>query len=252
MIRKQPMANNNRSNSNLINSATKRMRSIVDIFPGSSVIADVGCDHGKISALLLICGKADKVIATDISPSSVIKAKQLVDELGLNIDARVGNGLEPVGHNEADGLLLSGMGAELMVSIMSDDMEKTKSFSHIIVSPHNHPEKLRAFFNRSGFSIAEERIIYDAGKNTLFDEQPKLNRFYIIMLALPNKSETEYDESELLFGRYWKTHHNEEYVLYLNQLAANTENIIRKSGTDLPLLQKKAAMIQRFISEIEK
>ncbi len=246
------MANNNRSNSNLINSATKRMRSIVDIFPGSSVIADVGCDHGIISALLLICGKADKVIATDISPSSVIKTKQLISELGLNIDARVGNGLGPVDHNEADGLLLSGMGADLMVSIMSDDMKKTMSFSHIVVSPHNHPEKLRAFFNRSGFSIAEERIVYDAGRSTLFDEQPKLNRFYIIMLAVPDKCETAYDESELLFGRYWKTHHNEEYVLYLNQLAANTENIIRRSGTDLPLLQKKKAMIQRFISEIEK
>ncbi len=39
---------------------TERMERIVGLVPKAEVVADVGCDHGKVGAALLLRGRAEK------------------------------------------------------------------------------------------------------------------------------------------------------------------------------------------------
>ena len=51
----------------------KRLTAVVNEVNGE-VLADIGCDHGKVSAASLIGGKVKRVIACDISEDSLSKA----------------------------------------------------------------------------------------------------------------------------------------------------------------------------------
>ena len=56
------------------------------------VLADIGCDHGKLAVASLLEGKCSKVIAGDISAESLKKAVKLAKEYGLEekIDCKHG------------------------------------------------------------------------------------------------------------------------------------------------------------------
>ena len=59
-------------------SLTRRLRAAADLVRYGSVAADVGCDHGKLSAYLLDSGRAEFVYATDIRKQPLAKAAALL------------------------------------------------------------------------------------------------------------------------------------------------------------------------------
>ena len=62
------------------NMLTPRMKAIASLLGSNDTVADIGCDHGKLSAYLIKNGLANKVFATDISLLSLEKAKKLKQE----------------------------------------------------------------------------------------------------------------------------------------------------------------------------
>lgn len=62
---------------------SKRQKNILGLIPQTGVLADVGCDHGKIGCRALAGGKAGKVIFIDVSPESLEKARRLYNEMIL-------------------------------------------------------------------------------------------------------------------------------------------------------------------------
>ena len=64
--------------STLLNLST-RLENIVKLCDNVSTIADIGCDHGYVSAELILSNKCDRVIATDISERSLNKAIRFCD-----------------------------------------------------------------------------------------------------------------------------------------------------------------------------
>ena len=95
---------------------SKRIERLVDLFPGATSVADIGCDHGYSSILLAKKGKAEKIIACDIGESPLESAKNNIRKEGLTnkIQCRLGNGLEPLKSYEVEALLISGMGGPLI------------------------------------------------------------------------------------------------------------------------------------------
>ena len=61
-----------------------RLEAAAALLGKTSVLADIGCDHGRFSAAMLQRGIAEKVIASDISAPSLKKAEQLANVCGLS------------------------------------------------------------------------------------------------------------------------------------------------------------------------
>lgn len=164
-----------------------RLDAIVNMAPAVGTAADIGCDHGKAGAALLLSGKAQRVIFTDISAQSLEKTRKLVslEALEERSSLRVGNGLEVLDTGEADAAVIAGMGGELITRILEEGKDRRPD--KLVLSCNSKPEVLRRWLGSNGYEIEDEELVFEE------------NRFYPVILA--EKGETrEMSEVELELG----------------------------------------------------
>lgn len=130
------------------------------------VIMDVGTDHGYIAIELIKRNLADKVIASDINKDPLNKAKLNVSLEGLSnkIELRLGGGLTPVKEKEVNGVLIAGMGGNLIRDILENDIKKVKNMDYLVLQPAQNPEVLREYLYISDYEIIDEDVCFDEGK----------------------------------------------------------------------------------------
>ncbi|MEG1773162.1 MAG: class I SAM-dependent methyltransferase [Clostridia bacterium] len=145
-----------------LNTRLKVLYSIAEHI-NASIYVDIGADHGKLSAALALNSSVLRVIATDISALSLDKAKILIKKLDLDakVDFRVGNGLSVLEENEADAIIISGMGAETIKEIL-----KSANFTpkNLLLQPTRAPGILLEYLFNSGFSVEKEEITFFDGR----------------------------------------------------------------------------------------
>ena len=97
---------------------TKRMLQISNLVSYRRM-ADIGCDHGKITAKLFLDNKIDFAVVSDISYESAEKARILLNGLNINsFDMRVGDGLKTINKEDnIESVIISGMGGEEIIKI---------------------------------------------------------------------------------------------------------------------------------------
>jgi len=152
---------------------TKRLKAAAELLPRCKVIADIGCDHGLLSAYLIAQSRCDQVIAVDISPFSVEKTRKLAEVQGWEdrIKVRQGNGFEALTPNEADAAVLAGLGGELIAQLI----DKTRPAIPMVLQPMQQSEQLRAYLRTHGYCLAEERMVEENG------------RIHELLLVVPGK-----------------------------------------------------------------
>ena len=134
-----------------------RIESIVSFINKNDLVVDVGCDQAEAS--ILLAKNNIKSIASDISNKVIEKAKEKVSRLNFEslIDLRVSNGLEKICKNEADTLVLAGMGAYTIIEILNNTKLK---FKKIITISNNNNDMLRIEMNNLNYKIDSDLIIY--------------------------------------------------------------------------------------------
>ena len=142
-----------------------RLAQLFNCIPKSAVVADIGCDHGNLEALLIGEKKADRVIAADISEKSLHKAVRLCESLGISnkVDFRRGYGLSVVNPGEADVIVIAGMGGNLISDILNRGMETARKAT-LVLCPHTHEGVLRKFLSLRGFEITRECLALEEGR----------------------------------------------------------------------------------------
>ena len=80
--------------------------------------ADIGCDHGKLSAALAGSGRCPLVLACDLRPGPLEKARVTCAPYGDKVQCRLGSGLSVLEPGEADDIIIAGMGAETIIEIL--------------------------------------------------------------------------------------------------------------------------------------
>ena len=145
---------------------SKRLNWILNIMYKCDVIMDVGTDHGYIAIELIKRNLADKVIASDINKDPLNKAKLNVSLEGLSnkIELRLGGGLTPVKDKEVNGVLIAGMGGNLIRDILENDIKKVKNMDYLVLQPAQNPEVLREYLYISDYEIIDEDVCFDEGK----------------------------------------------------------------------------------------
>jgi tRNA (adenine22-N1)-methyltransferase len=143
-----------------------RLFAAAELLQNAHTVADIGCDHGRLCAALLQSGAAQRVIAADISPSSVQKTEALARLTGLTgrMEVRQGDGLLALSPGEADALALCGMGGVLIAQLLAAAPVPLMGARLAVFQPMRGVEELRRYLFVSGFRIVRDVIVPDAGR----------------------------------------------------------------------------------------
>ena len=185
---------------------SKRMEAVVNmVSPQSFTIADVGCDHAYVSIALIERKMAEKVIAMDIRKGPLGIAEKNVKEKNLRsvIDLRLSDGLEKLLPEEADTIIIAGMGGLLVRSILEkgkDVLDSSIKRPELILQPQSDLHEVRIFLQQNAYYIEQEKMLTEEGK------------YYTVIKAVPKQDDNVYSEAELLYGSYSLNH--QDVILY--------------------------------------
>lgn len=135
----------------------KRLYTVSTLVPHGARVADIGTDHGFLPIYLTGMGISPYCIACDIKEKPLASAKENIAKIGFtNIEARLGNGLEPILPNEVDCITIAGMGGEVISSILdAAPWVKDKKYT-LILQPMTSADSLRGYLCENGFTISRE------------------------------------------------------------------------------------------------
>ena len=137
-----------------------RIERISSYIEDGEKILDVGCDQAHLSELL--AKRKIYSIASDLRENIIIRAKNRIPkELKKYITFRVGDGITLTNTEEDYNVVLAGMGAHLILSILS---KTDKTFKKIITISNNNHNILRREMNKLGYISTTEEIIKEKGK----------------------------------------------------------------------------------------
>jgi|GEM_PF-18347 len=219
----------------------KRLQAIASCVDKGALVADIGCDHGKVIVWLVESGIAKQGVAVDISEASLAKAKQLAQSYCVEdkIKFICGNGVpqsEPV-----DNIIIAGLGAGEIISILTSSATAGK----LILCPHKDPPELRKFLINNNYYIYKDYIVKSKGK------------FYPIIVA--KKGTKPYNRKWFYFGanrprsQYFLEYLSmrKEYIYNLLRNAPRLEDALTQEWEEIAkLTQHRAKDIANVIEEI--
>ena len=146
---------------------SKRLGTIASMVRRGSTVADIGTDHGLLTIYLIEQNIAKSAIAADIAASPAAVARKNIHKAGLadKIEVRVGDGLNPLSPDNADDIVIAGMGGETIAEILEAAPWVKDAHYRLILQPMTHAEAVHAWLLQNGFTIGEEHYLEDAGRN---------------------------------------------------------------------------------------
>ena len=143
----------------------ERLACAIKLLAGARVVADIGCDHGRLCCSLIQQNESARCIAVDISEPSLKKANRLIRKIGAEdrVETRVGDGLKSIAPGEADALAILGMGGTLMTQIL-DVHPPLKGAKTCVLQPMRAAEDIRRWLYERDYHVLEDRVALDAGR----------------------------------------------------------------------------------------
>lgn len=143
-----------------------RLAAIAALVPEGARVCDIGTDHGYLAIELMRSGKARSVIAADIGEKPLENARKNITLSGVGgITLRLCDGLSGISPDEADTVVIAGMGGEVISGILERDKTVCRRNNiRLLLQPTTSPELLRRFLCENGFSILSETPVSENGK----------------------------------------------------------------------------------------
>lgn len=192
---------------------SKRLETAARLIRQGSALADIGCDHGYVPVALTEQGKIKYAIASDINEGPLASCRALVEEYGFEdkISCVLSDGLKGINLDEADDILIAGMGGELIADILKNsDLNKLKE-KHLVLNPMTHPEEARRFLYENGFEIENDIIIKDK------------KHYYCVFDAYYSGKIKEYSDIDLFLGKIKDFRESREYFEHLLNYLENKQ-----------------------------
>ena len=114
-------------------------------------LADIGTDHGYLPVWLAKTGVIRSAVAADVREGPLQSARQNIERYGVEeqVTARLSDGLDLVSAQEADDIVIAGMGGELIARLVDRAAWLRDPQKHLILQPN----ELRGRF--AGFPLGE-------------------------------------------------------------------------------------------------
>lgn len=129
-------------------------------------VCDVGTDHAYLPIWLIKSGATPRAVAADVNegPLKAAEANAVKYCVGDALALRLSNGLREISPEEADDVVIAGMGGELILSIIEEAGWLRDGSKYLVLQPMSAADVLRAGLKRLGFSVLEEYAVEDSGK----------------------------------------------------------------------------------------
>ncbi|MBQ7043100.1 MAG: SAM-dependent methyltransferase [Clostridia bacterium] len=157
-----------------------------------SRLADIGTDHAYLTASLILDGTVKSAIAADLRKGPLENAEATVISYGIadKVELRLSDGLTAILPEEADDIVIAGMGGILISEILGAAPWVKNEKYKLILQPQSHDEVLREWLWDNGFEITQEDACFDDGKA------------YICMSAAYTGVSSSHSEAEILLGGF--------------------------------------------------
>jgi tRNA (adenine22-N1)-methyltransferase len=143
---------------------TPRLQLLADWVRPGAALADVGTDHGYLPVWLALEGRVSSAIASDLRPGPLSRARETARAYHAPVDCRLCDGLAAVGAEEADTIVIAGMGGENIAAILAAAPWTADGRHTLLLQPQSRAEVLRGFLADHGFAIAREALVRDRGR----------------------------------------------------------------------------------------
>lgn len=144
---------------------SKRLSLIAEMVNEGSSVCDVGTDHGYLPAFLYLSGKCKSVTATDINEKPLESARANLARFSCDgVKLVLCDGLEDVTRQDADTVIIAGMGGEVISGIIYRAAFLRDNTVSLILQPTTAAKELRAFLAKNGFAVEREQAIAENGK----------------------------------------------------------------------------------------
>ena len=174
-----------------------RLAAIAELVLPGQPDADIGTDHGRLPAALVLRGTVPRAFACDRAAGPVARARATITRNGIadRVAVRMGEGLAPLAIGEAATVVVAGMGAETIVRILAGHPDRTRALRRVVLQPNFGHELLRRWLVAHHFALIDERLTFDRG------------RFYTILAAEPAEPTTspdwpDWDDAEWAIGPF--------------------------------------------------
>lgn len=141
-----------------------RLALIAGWVPPGAKLADVGTDHAYLPVWLTLHGRVASAIASDLRKGPLERARVTGRTYGAEgIDFRLGDGLAFIRPDEADTIVIAGMGGENIAAILAAAPWTADGRHTLLLQPQTRAEELRRFLMDHGYAITREALVCDRG-----------------------------------------------------------------------------------------
>lgn len=220
---------------------SKRLQTVAHLVHSGGVVADVGCDHGFTIIYLVEKHLAAAGIAMDVADGPLERAREHIMQHGLEdkIAIRKSDGLTHLAENEADTILISGIGGALMERILREYPHTTQSAGELILSPQSEIHKVRHALHDLEFVIAQEEMVFDMGK-------------YYTILRCERGKEHYATEEEYIYGGYLMRTKHPVFLEYMQKELARVQRVLEAMPDAQPARQQLLKEQQTILAILER
>ena len=228
-----------------------RLSAAMGLAENCRVFADIGADHGKLSAILLLQDESRRALVADISAPALSKAEALIARMELNqrVAFAVANGLDALDRWQGDPIdtvFILGMGGDTVSGILERGEAKLQDAAVILGAQTDLP-LVRRTLCRIGYVIRKEVVASEAGRD------------YVLIRAEKGVA-PDYTEEELLLGPVLLKEIPESWLPMLKRrehllaqgIQAMRQTRLEKDAQRLALFEREIRYVQRAITQLRK
>ncbi len=214
------------------------------------MFADIGADHGRLSAAMLLADAERRALTADISAPALQKSRDLLGRLQLTdrVIFAVADGLnalDALKTEQPDTVFILGMGGDTVSGIIRRGATKLHGAALILGAQTDLP-MVRRTLCEIGYCIQRE-VVASEGKHD-----------YVLIRAVPGQA--NYSEEELLMGPIlirerpanWLPLLDRRYALIQKGIAAMQAAQLAKDADRLALFTRESGYIEQVMKSLRK
>ena len=227
-----------------------RLSAAMELAENCRMFADIGADHGRLSAVMLMQDEKRRALVADISAPALQKSRDLLGRLELTsrVTFAVANGLDALdslSDEHPDTIFILGMGGDTVSGIISRGAHKLRG-AHLILGAQTDLPMVRRTLCKNGYLIRRE-VVASEGRHD-----------YVLIRA--ETGNEVYTEKELLLGpvllkempENWLPMLERRQALLTKGLQAMREAGSAKDAVRLALFKREADYVQQAIKNLRK
>lgn len=191
----------------------KRLELCASLVRDKVRVADIGTDHAYLPVWLCLTGKAVSAVAADINPEPLSRGELTIKKYGGEklVQTRLSDGLKAIKEDEADDIIIAGMGGELIAKILSECSFAENPQKRFILQPMTKCGELIRYLCEKGFRILaqdackEDKKLYTVMQVCYSGEKLSPSPdFYYLGILTPETDETHREYAGLVLSRLEK------------------------------------------------